>query len=109
MTQNPRRTKPSGLSSASRCGTIVEQLTALGEISRAVSSTLDVETVLQTVVSRATQLAGADGCAIYEYEDATEAFHIRATHNLDPVLVETLRASSLLKGEGARGRASRFR
>ena len=87
----------------------VEQLTALGEISQAVSSTLDVETVLETIVARASQLAGADGCAIYEYDDATEAFHIRATHNLDPVLVATLRASPLRKGEGAMGRAAETR
>jgi signal transduction histidine kinase len=87
----------------------VDQLTALGEISQAVSSTLDVETVLQTIVSRASQLAGADGCAIYEYDDATGAFHIRATHNLDPVLVETLRAAPLRKGEGAMGRAAETR
>jgi GAF domain-containing protein len=87
----------------------VDQLTALGEISQAVSSTLDVETVLQTIVSRASQLAGADGCAIYEYDDATEAFHIRATHNLDPVLVGTLRAAPLRKGEGAMGRAAETR
>jgi GAF domain-containing protein len=87
----------------------VDQLTALGEISQAVSSTLDVETVLQTIVSRATQLAGADGCAIYEYDDATEAFHIRATHNLDPVLVGTLRASPLRRGEGTMGRATETR
>jgi signal transduction histidine kinase len=87
----------------------VDQLRALGEISQAVSSTLDVETVLQTVVSRASQLAGADGCAIYEYDDATETFHIRATHNLDPALVGTLRASPLRKGEGAIGRAAETR
>jgi GAF domain-containing protein len=87
----------------------VDQLTALGEISQAVSSTLDVETVLQTIVSRASQLAGADGCAIYEYDDATEEFHIRATHNLDPVLVETLRSAPLRKGEGAMGRAAETR
>src|SRR5262249_50821252 len=31
----------------------VEQLTALGEVGRAVSSTLDLETVLSTIVSRA--------------------------------------------------------
>ena len=87
----------------------VDQLTALGEISQAVSSTLDVETVLQTIVSRATQLAGADGCAIYEYDDATEAFHIRATHNLDSVLVGTLRSTPLRKGEGTMGRAAETR
>jgi two-component system NtrC family sensor kinase len=47
----------------------VEQLTALGEVSRAVSSTLDVETVLDTIVSRASQLAGAAGCSIYVYDE----------------------------------------
>ena len=87
----------------------VGQLTALGEISRAVSSTLDVETVLQTVVSRASQLASSDGGAIYEYDDATREFHIRATHNLDPALVAALRASPLHRGEGAMGRAAETR
>src|SRR5215470_12643576 len=87
----------------------VGQLTALGEISRAVSSTLDVETVLQTVVSRASQLAGSDGGAIYEYDDATQEFHIRATHNLDPALVAALRAFPLHRGEGAMGRATETR
>ena len=72
----------------------VEQLTALGEISRAVSSTLDVETVLQTVVSRASQLANCDGGAIYEYDDAA-GIPLRATHNLDPAMVAALRASPL--------------
>jgi signal transduction histidine kinase len=87
----------------------VGQLTALGEISRAVSSTLDVETVLQTVVWRASQLANCDGGAIYEYDDATQEFHIRATHNLDPAMVAALRASPLHRGEGAMGRAAETR
>src|SRR6266702_1580285 len=84
----------------------VEQLTALGEVSRAVTSTLDVETVLDTIVSRATQLAGADGCAISEYDDATELFHVRATHGIDSVLVGTFRTTPLRKGESAMGRAA---
>jgi GAF domain-containing protein len=42
----------------------VEKLTALGEVSHALSSTLDVEAVLNTIVSRASQLAGAAGCSI---------------------------------------------
>jgi len=87
----------------------VEQLTALGEISRAVSSTLDVETVLDTIGSRATQLAGADGCAIYEYDEATQTFHVRATHNFDTAFVDTLRAMPLRKGEGVMGRATETR
>jgi GAF domain-containing protein/anti-sigma regulatory factor (Ser/Thr protein kinase) len=87
----------------------VEKLTALGEVSRAVSSTLDVETVLDTIVSRASQLAGAEGCAIYEFDAGEEAFHVRATHGIEPALVETMRAMPFRKGEGVMGRATERR
>src|SRR5262249_30133612 len=39
----------------------VGQLTALGEVGQAVSSTLDLDTVLTTIVARAVQLSGLDG------------------------------------------------
>jgi signal transduction histidine kinase len=87
----------------------VEKLTALGEVSRAVSSTLDVETVLNTIVSRASQLAGAGGCSIFEYDAAAEQFELRATHNDDTAFVEALRAVPLRKGEGLMGRAAEMR
>jgi signal transduction histidine kinase len=87
----------------------VEKLTALGEVSRAVSSTLDVETVLNTIVSRASQLAGAAGCSIYEYDEAAEQFELRATHNDDTEFVAALRAVPLRKGEGLMGRAAEMR
>jgi signal transduction histidine kinase len=87
----------------------VAQLTALGEVSRAVSSTLDVETVLDTVVARACQLAGADACTIYEYDEGSEQFSLRATHNLDPEVAEAIRAMPLRKGEGVMGRAAEVR
>jgi signal transduction histidine kinase len=87
----------------------VEKLTALGEVSRAVSSTLDVETVLDTIVSRASQLAGAAGCSIYEYDEETERFERRATHNYDAEFVGALRAVPLRKGEGLMGRAAEMR
>jgi two-component system, NtrC family, sensor kinase len=61
----------------------VAQLTALGEVSRAVSSTLDVETVLQTIVMRANQLAGTAGCAIWEYDEPRAEFRLRASHYAD--------------------------
>ena len=57
----------------------VEELQALGEVSQAVSSTLDLETVLTTIVVAAVQLAGADGGTIYEYDEVTQEFPIRAT------------------------------
>jgi signal transduction histidine kinase len=87
----------------------VEKLTALGEVSRAVSSTLDVETVLDMIVSRASQLAGAAGCSIYEYDEAAEQFELRATHHYDTEFVEALRGSPLRKGEGLMGRAAEMR
>jgi signal transduction histidine kinase/putative methionine-R-sulfoxide reductase with GAF domain len=87
----------------------VEKLTALGEVSRAVSSTLDVETVLDTIVSRASQLAGGAGCSIFEYDAAAERFELRATHNYDPDFVEALRGTPLRKGEGLMGRAAEMR
>jgi len=87
----------------------VEKLTALGEVSRAVSSTLDIETVLDTIVSHASQLAGAAGCSIYEYDEGAEQFELRATHNDDAEFVAALRAVPLRKGEGLMGRAAEMR
>jgi GAF domain-containing protein len=46
----------------------VGELKALGEVGQAVSSTLDLETVLTRIVSHAVQLSGTDGGAIYEYD-----------------------------------------
>src|SRR5262245_55650104 len=47
----------------------VGELKALGEVGQAVSSTLDLETVLTRFVSHAVQLSGTDGGAIYEYDE----------------------------------------
>jgi signal transduction histidine kinase/HAMP domain-containing protein len=82
----------------------VDELKALGEVGRTVSSTLDLETVLSTIVSQASQLSGTDGGAIYEYDEETEEFHLRATQDLDIAFVELLRGTRIRKGEGAVGR-----
>jgi signal transduction histidine kinase len=83
----------------------VEQLQALGAVGQAVSSTLDLETVLTTIVSRADLLAGADGGAIYEFDEAESVFRRRATQGFDPTFVEATRSASFALGEGAVGRA----
>jgi GAF domain-containing protein len=82
----------------------VGELKALGEVGQAVSSTLDLETVLRTIVSRATQLAGMDGGLIWEYDETREEFHLHATDKLPDELIEALRATPIKKGEGAVGR-----
>ncbi len=87
----------------------VEELRALGEVSRAVSSTLDLETVLTIIVAHAVQLTGTDGGGIYEYDARTDTFHLRATHQMDAELIEALRAHPPRLGEGTVGRAAALR
>src|SRR5256712_114583 len=87
----------------------LEKLKALGEVGRAVSSTLDLETVLTTIVSRANQLSGTDAGAIYEYDDQAEEFYLRATQNLEQEFVELLRETPILKGEGVTGQMAETR
>jgi GAF domain-containing protein len=84
----------------------VEQLQALGAVGQAVSSTLDLETVLTTIVSRADLLAGADGGAIYEYDEAARIFRLRATQRLGDEFVEAARNAQIEIGEGAVGQAA---
>ena len=82
----------------------VGELKALGEVGQAVSSTLDLETVLKTIVSRATQLAGMDAGSIYEYDHTREEFYLHTSERLSDELVGVLRATPIRKGEGALGR-----
>jgi len=82
----------------------VGELRALGDVGQAVSSTLDLGTVLSTIVSRANQLAGMDAGAIYEYDETREEFYLHATDRLPDELVAALRAVPIRKGEGALGR-----
>jgi signal transduction histidine kinase/putative methionine-R-sulfoxide reductase with GAF domain len=81
----------------------VEELQALGEVGRAVSSTLDLDTVLATIVSRAVHLCGATGGAIYEYDEAGEEFSLRATDGLPEDYLDIARQAPGRKGEGATG------
>jgi two-component system, NtrC family, sensor kinase len=50
----------------------VEELRALGEVTQAVNSTLDLQTVLSTIVAKAVQLSGTDAGAIYVFEEAQQ-------------------------------------
>ncbi len=87
----------------------VDELTALGEVTRAVSSTLDLETVLTTIVTRANELCGADGAGIYEFDDAAHEFRLRATRNFSDDLIEASRTAPLRHGEGIMGRLAETR
>ena len=82
----------------------VDELTALGDVGRALSSTLNLEAVLQTIVTRATQLTEMAGCVIWEYDDQREQFCLRVSHYTDDTDAAILPArggvTTIPKGQG---------
>jgi signal transduction histidine kinase len=84
----------------------LNQLKALGEVSRAVSSTLNLETVLTTIVTQAVQLSGTAGGVVYEYDEAKQEFYPRVTHQMGEELVEAVRGTPIRLGEAAIGQAA---
>jgi signal transduction histidine kinase len=84
----------------------VDQLTALGEVGRAVSSTLDLETVLTTIVSRAVELSGLDGGVVFEYDEDDQEFVQRAQAETGGALAAARRATRIRQGEGVVGRTA---
>jgi two-component system, NtrC family, sensor kinase len=71
-------------------GRSVDELRALGEVSQAVNSTLDLEAVLSTIVAKAVQLSGTEAGAIYVFDDRRREFHLRATYGMDQHLIDAL-------------------
>jgi signal transduction histidine kinase len=77
----------------------VAELRALGEVTQAVNSSVDLETVLTTIVAKATQLSGTEAGAMYVFDDATQEFQLRATYGLDESMVTELRRSHIRIGQ----------
>ena len=83
----------------------VGELRALGEVGRTLSATLDLPTVLTTIVTRAVELAGTSAGMMFEFEEGESAFRLRAAHNMDQRLVDLQHAEPVRLGEGAVGQA----
>jgi len=77
----------------------LQQLHALGEVIQAVNSTIDLETVLATIVAKATQLSNADAGAIYVFDEPTQEFRLRATYGLEDSIVTALKDSHIRLGQ----------
>ena len=73
----------------------VQELQALGEVSQAVNSTLDLETVLSTIVARAVPLSGTEAGAIYVFDNSQREFYLRATYGMDQELIRALRQQQI--------------
>ena len=77
----------------------VEELKALGEVSQVVSSTLDLETVLTSIVRHAVKLSKTDAGTIYELDEAERVFVPRINYGMSPEFIEALRESRLRVGD----------
>jgi signal transduction histidine kinase len=83
----------------------VEELRALGDVSQAVNSTLDLGTVLSTIVSRAVQLSGTEAGTIYEFDEQRKELQLRSSHGMSDELIQALRDQHLGIGEPTIDRA----
>jgi signal transduction histidine kinase len=84
----------------------VGELQALGEVSQAVNSTLDLETVLTTIVGRAVQLSRTDAGTIYVFDEARQAFRLHATYGMSDVMIAAITDQHLGLGDSNIGTAT---
>ena len=84
----------------------VDELRALGEVSHAVNSTLDLETVLSTIVAKAVQLSATEAGAIYVFSKLRQKFRLRATYGMSEAMIAEIRKQGVGLGESYIGKAT---
>ncbi|MEA3059457.1 MAG: hypothetical protein QOE50_869, partial [Sphingomonadales bacterium] len=84
----------------------VGELQALGEVSQAVNSTLDLETVLTTIVGRAVPLSRTDAGAIYVFDEARQEFKLRATYGMSEEMIVAITDRRIGTGDAHIGMAA---
>jgi two-component system NtrC family sensor kinase len=87
----------------------VAELQALEEVLRAVNSSLDVDTVLSTIISRAVRLSQSDEGTIYEFDTIDEVFVPKSAFGMSQERVATLRERRIRLGETHLGRSALLR
>jgi GAF domain-containing protein len=69
----------------------VGELRALGEVTQAVNSTLDLQAVLDAIVAKATQLSGTEAGVIYVFNEASRQFQLRATYGMTADMIAVVK------------------
>jgi signal transduction histidine kinase len=87
----------------------VQELRALGEVSQVVNSTLDVEEVLRTIVTKAVELSETDAGAIYVFDDDHQEFRLRATYGMSEAMIAAISDRHIGVGDANIGEAARRR
>jgi signal transduction histidine kinase len=78
----------------------VGELRALGEVSQAVNSTLELETVLTTIVGRAVELSHTDTGAIYVFDEEGKEFRLHATYGMSEAMIAAISGQHIGLGRG---------
>jgi signal transduction histidine kinase/HAMP domain-containing protein len=85
---------------------MADALSARHELGQAVSSTLDLRTVLSTILSRSVELAGADAGAIFRFSPGERAFLLVEAVGWDAALLSSVAHSAVPESETAMGEAA---
>src|SRR5262249_39209726 len=80
-------------------------LTALGEVGRAVSSTLDLKVGLKTIVERAVELSSTDAGSIFYYRPEAGRFELGETSGLGDDVAGRFRKLDIAAGQTGLGEA----
>ena len=84
----------------------LEEVRALSDVSRAVSSSLDLRQVLDAVAGYAVNLSKSDGCGVFEFNPTRQAFDIVASHSLSRAFLSAIHGTTIDLGKTTIGQAA---
>jgi GAF domain-containing protein len=87
----------------------VAELQALEEVLRSVNSSLDLDTVLETIISRAVRLSDADEGTIYEFDAAQGVFVPKSAYGMTAERIDALRERRIRIGQTPLGNSAAMR
>ena len=89
-------------------GRKVNQLEALGAVGQAESFSLNLTEVLNTIITQAVQLSGADGGSIFEFDEDAREFRISAVCGTSPETFDALRRTRIGLDDTFLGKAAKL-
>ena len=87
-------------------GRSVDQLNGLSKVGETVSSSLDPQEVLSSIVKHAVELSGTEGGSIFEFDDESEEFQIRTAYGTGQELLHAIRSIKVGLHDTLVGRAA---
>ena len=87
-------------------GRKVNQLEALGTVGQAVSSSLNLTEVLNTIITQAVRLSGSDGGSIYEFDENAREFRVETVCGTSQEAFDALRRARIKLDDTFIGKAA---